>query len=146
MKALAVIGGVLAAAMAVVVISVGAFALDWFTTPVRGKLDARHQIYSGSSIIQAYDHFFNLCAAVQTDEARLDAQFDQLQATTDPDDKSRILTNIAGISSDRADAINTYNADAEKDYTIGQFRSAKLPFQIADNPYTKKGAHTTCAL
>lgn len=112
------------------------------TASTAGKVSARQQIQSGASRITAYDHFFNLCAAVQTDESRLDAQNIEL-ATATGDDVGRIQANIAGITADRAEAINEYNADARKSYTIGQFRSSSLPYQLPVGTYTKE-APTSC--
>lgn len=114
----------------------------WVSAPTRGKLQAREQINSGAFRIAAYNHFFDLCAAVQSDEARLEAQYVSLSTATG-EDVARIQANIAGITSDRADAVNEYNADASKDYTVGQFKSSKLPYQL-DATYTR-GDHTSCA-
>lgn len=75
---------------------------------------------------------------MQTDETRLAAQQTELK-TAPQDDISRIQANIAGITSDRADAINEYNADAQKDYTVGQFKSSKLPYQL-----DQQEVRTTC--
>jgi parvulin-like peptidyl-prolyl isomerase len=146
-----VVGFILAflAGFAIVVgIATLAGAIQWSTADVRGKLDAREQIHaSGDYRIQAYEHFFNLCASVQTNEQSLDAQYDELNAAKDIGDKdneARILANIAGIRAARQDAINQYNADAHKDYTLGQFRASSLPYQL-DTSY-KKGVHTSCTV
>lgn len=77
-----------------------------------------------------------MCAAVQSDEARLAAQRVELKSATG-DDKSRVEANIAGITADRADAINQYNADAQKSYTIGQFRASGLPFTLGPTKETR---------
>jgi TPR repeat protein len=121
-----------------------AFGIRWVTAGPKGALEAREQIKSGPSRIAAYNHFFDLCASVQSDEARLDAQRDELASATG-DDVARIHANIAGLMSDRAEAINEYNADAEKGYTIGQFRASKLPFQLSTDAYTTNGDKTQCA-
>lgn len=112
------------------------FAVEWATAPAKGKLEARKAINSGSFRIAAYDHFFNLCASVQTDDARLDAQATELSTATG-DDIQRVQANIAGLTADRAEAINEYNADARKSYTIGQFRSSQLPYQLPTDPHVK---------
>lgn len=130
---------------ALVLVLVGiSWGVGWVAAPFHGKLQARQQINSGSFRIAAYNHFFDLCAAIQSDDARLDAQLVQLP-TAKGDDVSRIETNIAGITSDRADAINQYNADASKSYTIGQFKSSHLPYQIPLVPHMK-GVSITCAV
>jgi uncharacterized protein YcfJ len=90
----------------------------------------------------AYERFFDLCASVQTAETNLGTQYGQLKNATG-DDKTRIDTNIAGLVSTRADAINTYNAEAAE-YTHGQFRDRNLPYRLDTSPY-KEGDHTQCA-
>lgn len=143
--ALSSVGAVLLVAIGVAVIAGAIFGIRWVVAGPSGKLNAREQILSGSNRIQAYTRFFDLCASVQTSEAALDASYAELP-TAKGDDKQRILTNITAQRINRAEAINTYNADAEKTYTVGQFRSLRLPFQLStgDPTYTK-GAHTLCA-
>lgn len=119
-----------------------AFGFSWLTAGPNGKLQARQQIQSGAFRIEAYDHFFNLCQSVQTDEAALQAQYQELNGATG-DDKERIKANIAGITADRASAINEYNADSTKDYTVGQFKASKLPYRL-DHAFYTKGVHTEC--
>lgn len=89
-----------------------------------------------------YESFFNLCAAVQTAETSLDQQYAQLADATTADDKTRVNINIGGIIATRADAVNTYNAQAGE-YTRGRFLASNLPPRLR-LAYTK-GDHTTCA-
>lgn len=116
----------------------------WFAAPA-GKVAAQEQIQSAPSRIGAYNHFFDLCAAVQGKEASLDAMAVELAAATDPDDASRIRTNIAGVTAARSRTILQYNADARKDYTVGQFRDSGLPYQLAEGEHVK-GRRTSCGL
>lgn len=133
MKAmLAIIGGI----VLIVAIVVGAYAIKYYTADVRGRVNANEKIKSGDSRIAGYDHFFNLCAAIQADEGQLDALEVELNTATG-DDISRIQANIAGVSAQRLDSIFSYNADARKGYTIGQFRSSQLPFQLSSSSYSK---------
>lgn len=128
----------------IVVILIGAifFGIRWATAPAKGKLEAREQINSGATRIAAYNHFFDVCASVQSLEASLLAQEEAL-AGSKGEDRERIKANIAGIKAARADAVNQYNQDARKDYTIGQFKSSKLPYQL---PTTfERGETTSCA-
>ena len=106
------------------------WVVRYYSADERGRVQARESIQSGPSRIAAYNHFFDLCAAVQTDEATIQAQREEL--TTNPSESRRgqIQANIAALKSGRAEKINSYNADARKDYTIGQFRSSGLPFQL----------------
>lgn len=140
--ALASFGGIIAVILLILVIAGSVFAIRWVTAGPKGKLAAREQILSGDNRIQAYNHFFDLCAAVQTDEASLDAQY-QLLAASKGDDRERIVTNIGALLADRAGAVNQYNQDAQKSYTIGQFKSSKLPWQLSDTFH--RGRHTVCA-
>jgi len=114
------------------------------TANIVGRGEAHIRIQSADFRIPAYNHFFDLCAAIQADEASLDAQSDELSALTQGTrDYNRVLTNIAGIVADRQRAIAQYNADARKDYTIGQFRDSNLPYQL-DTTQHKKGEQTSC--
>lgn len=115
------------------------------TAGIYGRGEAHKQIQSAEFRITAYNHFFDLCVAVQTDEGSLDAQFDLLAQTTDAETTRIVNVNIAALKANRLRSINQYNADAAKDYTIGQFRDANLPYQLPAVSYDKKGPHTQCA-
>lgn len=136
------LGAVAAVIFVVVAVAAVVFGIRWAVAGPSGKLAAREQILSGDNRIQAYNHFFDLCAAVQTDEASLDAQY-QLLKVAKGDDRERIVTNIGALLADRAGAVNQYNQDAQKSYTIGQFKSSKLPWQLSDTFH--RGRHTVCA-
>lgn len=130
--------GALGAFLVLIALTIGGvWAFRWYTAEFRGKLDAREEILSGPQRIGAYNHFFNLCASVQGNEASLDALRDEL-ASYEPGTKdySRTLTNITGVRATRARSIAQYNADAAKDYTIGQFRDLDLPFELSTADYT----------
>lgn len=119
------------------------FAWGWMTAGPSGKLQARQQILSGDNRIQAYNHFFDLCASVQTAETAIDSTNAQLALPQSADDKSRLETNLQAQIINRAEAVNQYNQDAAKSYTVGQFRSLALPYSLPTD--YQKGAHTTCA-
>lgn len=128
----------------IALIAVLAFAVQWGTAPVRGKLQAREQINSGANRIQQYDHFFDLCASVQTAETSLDAQVDALP-TSSGENLQRVQQNIVGLKATIANGINQYNEDARKTYTGGQFRASDLPFQLpAPSDVFEKGVQTSC--
>lgn len=122
-------------------ITAGLWGFGVIFAPQIGKGEARKTINSGDFRITAYNRFFDLCASVQGLEGQLDAQKALLPDTTG-DTRDRILTNIAGIEGARAQAIAQYDADARKDYTIGQFRSNNLPYQLPVGAYT--GGRTSC--
>ncbi|HHT9116723.1 MAG TPA: hypothetical protein ACFYEL_09665 [Candidatus Wunengus californicus] len=121
----------------------GGWAIKYYTSDVRGRINATEDIKSGSSRIANYNHFFDLCASVQRDELALEAQSKQLAQTSDAPQINRIQTNIAGLEGHRAGQITQYNADARKDYTAGQFRDSSLPFQLSTDLY-KEGMRTSC--
>lgn len=131
--ALAILAGVI----------VGGYAIKYYTADVRGRVEANEQIKNGSNRIAQYDKFFNQCAAIQGLEGSLDSFAVELAATTNDDDRSRILANITGVSAQRSRSIAQYNADARKNYTDGQFRDSDLPYQISDTSYPKGGG-TSC--
>lgn len=127
---------------AFVLLIVAAYAIQYYTADVRGRVDAQEQRKSGASRIAGYELFFNRCAAIQTNEAQIDALKAELKNTTDPREQARINANITGVTAARNGGINQYNADARKEYTEGQFRDSSLPFQIPVGEYT--GRKTSC--
>lgn len=147
MRILGGIGLGMAVLIGVSVLSIALFAAGlafrYFTADVRGRVDAQEQILSGPNRIAQYDHFFNLCASVQSLEAQLDALNVELPRAPTVRDESRILASITGVTAARARAINQYNADALKSYTSARFRDSDLPFQIPTGPY--EGTPTSCA-
>lgn len=133
----AAIGLFLLTAFVVAGLSIGAFALEWYTIPFFGKLEARQQIQSGSSRIVNYNHFFNLCASVQALEDRQAIALTSQDQAPNDFERYRVSQNIAGIAGLRAEAIRQYNQDALKDYTAGQFRDSDLPYQLSGEGKTK---------
>ena len=121
----------------------GAWAIRYFTAPIEGRVGAQERIQSAPHRIVAYNHFFDLCAGVRADEVALDAQMEQLQATTDAFQGARVRTNITGLIGHRASLIEEYNANARKDYTEGQFRDSDLPYQLPTIAW-EKGRRTSC--
>lgn len=121
------------------VISAVGYGVGWFSAPYKGKLEARKTINSGSFRIAAYNHFFDACAGIQGEMGQLAAQQQALK-TAIGDDIGRVQANIAGLEGELAGDVADYNADVGKSYTIGQFRSAGLPFRIdLKEPFTCGG-------
>lgn len=112
------------------------YAIRYFTAPIRGSVEAYEQIQSAGTRIGAYNYFFNLYASIQAYDPAIQAQEELLAMTTDSSDRARIGANIAGLKSQKARSIAQYNADAMKDYTIGQFRDWQLPYQISSDSVT----------
>lgn len=121
------------------------FGLEVATAGIVGRGKAHIEIQSAPSRIGGYNHFFDLCASVQNAESAIDQQTETLKRTSDPNEISRIQTNIDAQQITRSNGIHQYNADASKNYTIGQFRDSMLPYHLDDSPYEAGGEHTTCA-
>lgn len=127
------LGNVAGIGIVLVVVFGAVAAVSWswryFTAEVRGVVGAEERIQSAPSRIAAYDRFFDLCAAIQGHEGTIGAQQELLQSAS-ATDAERITANIAALKGRRAQDIARYNADAAKDYTVGQFRSASLPYRL----------------
>ena len=67
--------------------------------------------------------------------------FAEQLSTAPPEDASRIQTNLTAVRANRAELINRYNADASREFTVGQFRDNDLPYQL--NPDVER---TVCAI
>lgn len=116
--------------IALILFTAGSRAWTWYTAPITGRIGQKAIVHSPLERMGAYNHFFDLCASIQSHEAMLRAQRQALADATTPDDQSRIRANIAGITGQRARVIAQYNADSRKNYTVGQFRDSNLPYQI----------------
>lgn len=114
------------------------------TAGIYGRGEAHKQINSANFRIPAYDHFFNVCSSIQGMEGNIDELTAQYNATTNERDKNIVLASLTGVKAARHQAIASYNADARKDYTEGQFRDSDLPFRITDSDYPKEGGKTSC--
>lgn len=88
---------------------------------------------------QAYDTFFDRCAAIQTTESRIAALETEAETATEKRAQEIASTITANIAQ-RANQINQYNADAAKDWTAGQFQANSLPYRLDLNQ-----EKTTCA-
>lgn len=116
------------------------YAFGFFTASTRGAVEAEIQIQGASNRIAAYNTFFDQCASVVALEAGIEAQHIQLESATSDREQERIRTNITGLTTERSRAIAAYNADARKDYTIGQFRDSDLPYQLQTKGPTQCGS------
>ncbi len=124
------------------------FGLRVATAGIVGAGEARIEIKSADFRLAAYPHFFDLCAAVQGHEFGIDAQYAVLESLDPDDGRTRriTLTNIAGLETAWGRDVSQYNQDANKSWTIGQFRDSDLPYQLPTQPYSPEGVKTQCAL
>lgn len=109
-----------------------ALALVWryVIAEPRGRVQQEEILQQGQNRIARYDYFFNLCAAVQSDEATIVALRQELETNPPASRVTQINATITALRSGRAEKINQYNVDARKSGTIAQFRSSDLPFQL----------------
>lgn len=125
------------------VAGVGIFGFGWLqrtTAPFRGGTEQIEQIQgNGSYRIAQYDHFFDLCAAVQSSEASIDNLIAERDAGTTTQRDTIIQASITALRNSRATLIAQYNADARKADTAGSFRSSDLPYQLSPEV-----EHTSC--
>lgn len=128
--------GLAIGAIAVVIIIglVGVYGFGWFqrsTADFRGGTAALEQIQADpNSRISAYEHFFNLCASIQGHEETIKALEAELEQGVSESRKEQIQGAITANQSQRNGKIREYNLDAQRDYTIGQFRDADLPHEL----------------
>jgi hypothetical protein len=125
-------------------VAAAAFGVEVLTAGIVGRGKAHIEIQSAPSRISGYNHFFDLCASVQNAESGIDQQAKTLTTASNETDKARIQINIDALQMTRANGIHQYNADASKDYTVGQFRDSTLPYHLDDTAYKAGGEHTQC--
>lgn len=146
---LAVVGGIMGTIAGIGII----FAVLYFGGIVGNNVKASYNRHVVTSKIRQnintplfaqgqYERFFNLCAAIQADEASLDEQY-LLLRSAEGDDASRIRANIGGLVATRADSITQYNADSTE-WTRGAFRDANLPYRIPLSPFKEGDTLTSC--
>lgn len=125
---------------------IGIWGFGVATAGLYGKGEAMKQVQSAEFRLEAYNYFYNQCASIQSLEGRIDeltAQLNQFQSGTR--EYYYTVASLTGTKSLRHEAIATYNADARKEYTEGQFRDSDLPYQIPDNGYPLiNGGKTQC--
>jgi len=113
------------------------------TANFRGDVGVKNRTLADPDYrIAAYNHFFDLCAAVQTQETRItttraNLAHDQKGSFDQYRDRQVLDASIA----QRSELINQYNADAAKSYTQAQFLASSLPYHLDPNQ-----EHTQCAV
>jgi hypothetical protein len=112
------------------ILGVGLFQKE--TANFRGGVRQNEQIFGDPNYRTAtYNHFFDLCASVQTFNDQITVTRQQMTAATGDSIALRDLTtNLGAQENGRNEAIRQYNADASKTATLDQFRSASLPIHI----------------
>lgn len=135
--------GALALILAIVLGTMYIFGYGLFrraTADFRGQTGAIERIQADPDFrIAAYEHFFDLCSAVQADEGRFDSLQQELDTRPSDERREQIQATLTAVRASRLEKIRRYNTDASQDFTAGQFRAAELPYQL--NPE----GDTTCA-
>lgn len=134
---LAVLVGIGVIVVALIIGLVGIFGFGWLsnsTANFRGEVSKRNLVEAnGAYRIAAYDHFFDLCQQVQAKEASITNVQDELKTTTDQQRALILNASITALRNSRADLITQYNTDSDKSYTVGQFKSSHLPYELNAN-------------
>lgn len=119
---------VVVALAAVVIYAVGGLArltADW-----RGEGEQIEKTEAdGDFRVSTYEDFWALCIAAQDAEYQITSLKAELETDPDADRVQTIQTSLTAIRSNRADAINEYNALAAQEHTEA-FRDAGLPAQL----------------
>ena len=101
---------------------VASYGFQWFTAPFVGELQERKTVQSGEFRKYSYEHFYDLCAAIQRKQRSLQAQ-EEL-------DNDRANQNAAALKAQIQNDVSQYNADARKEETMGQFKANDLPDRV----------------
>lgn len=142
---LVLLGSVVALVLAIAIASMWIFGWGFFqrsTADFRGKTEQIEKTKANADFrIAAYDHFYNLCAAVQSEEATIRALEKELKRGPSESRVEQIYASITANEATRAENINQYNADAKKEATIGQFKASDLPYELNVNAEETKCAY-----
>ena|SRR5688572_14589586 len=140
---LAIVGGLMAVCVIFAGIWGAAYAVGWVTAPWRGAADARETIQAdGNFRIQAYTQFYNMCTSIQALERDIDQQIALLKTSTIENEQRILRANVAGLGGTRDGAIAKYNNDSQKQWTIAQFKSEALAYELPTSPYVTVNSTT----
>lgn len=105
------------------------YGINYYAAEPVGKVQLEINTTDGRAQEFSYNRFFDQCAAIQGYEEIIVSQRATLK-TAQPDDYSRINTNIGAITAERSRAIAQYNVDARKIKTLARFKDNGLPDYI----------------
>lgn len=101
------------------------------TADFRGETGQIEKTKANSNYrIAAYDNFYDACASVRSLESKIVNMQEELENTTEVQRETVLNTSITASKNKRAELIESYNADARKEATRGQFRSSDLPYEL----------------
>jgi hypothetical protein len=135
-----IIGAIIGFFVIIAILMVALWGFGVFTADIKGQGEAYKEIHSKEFRLEAYNYFFDQYHSILALEGQIDVNISMLKDIEEgTKDYNRIRTNVAALQSLRHQAIQSYNAQASKDYTAGQFRDHNLPYQIEDTEYPKGG-------
>lgn len=104
------------------------------TADFRGETGQIEQTKANSDYrIASYDNFYDACASIQSLESKINNMTDELLETKEGQREIVLNASITASKNKRAELIASYNADARKEATQGQFRASDLPYQINED-------------
>ena len=113
-----------------------ATGFKYFTAEKSGQAEAERQIQSAEFRIYSYNHFYDMLVAINAAEAQYDSQWELKEVqSSDSETYQKTLRNLAAIKAQIAKLKAQYNADAEKEETIGQFKANNLPERVDVAPH-----------
>lgn len=131
---LSTIAALLAAVLFFLVAVYGFGFLQRGTADFRGETGQIEQTKANSNYrIAAYDNFYDACASVRSIESKIANMQEELENTSEAQRKTVLNTSITASKNKRAELIESYNADARKEATRGQFRASDLPYELDEN-------------
>lgn len=140
----------------IVGITAAGWGISWVTAPFRGAVGAREKIQADPNFrLDAYNSFYNQCASIQALEGDEDSQTTLLSSVTNENDKRILNANIAALEGTRSGAIARYNIESHKQWTVAQFKSRALVYEIPTGSYLtfnsatnvwQKGSKTICVI
>lgn len=110
------------------------------TADFRGETGQIEKTKANSSYrIASYEHFYDLCAGVQSIEGKIKNMEEELSGEDKGQRETVLKTSITASKNKRAEMISKYNGDARKEATSGQFKSSDLPYEL-----NVEGEKTSC--
>lgn len=132
--------GIMASIAVLFLVSVYGFGfLQRATADFRGETGQIEDTKANSDYrIAAYDSFYDSCASVKSLETKIKNAGEELEEVEESQRKTTLNTSITAMKNKRAELIESYNADARKEATRGQFKASDLPYEL------KIEEETTC--
>lgn len=104
------------------------------TAEFRGETGQMEDTKANSDYrIASYDDFYDVCSSVQSIEGKIKNMEEELEETDDKQREATLKPSITASKNKRVELIKSYNADARKEATKGQFRASDLPYELDEN-------------